>query len=202
MAGKERFVLGLDLDGVCVDFHGGLLDLVCDWKSLNQHPYCRSTIAKQNIEKHSWFASVDDHEMAEFEEFIRVAIDENQFYANLSPIGDAIDAVADLKQDYGINITVVTNRILSIGDKKNVLTETVDWLDSWGLDYDDVCFVDDKTSVYADLYIDDSPRALHRFNQTNQPVVVYDYPYNWSIPALMRAKNWHQAKEIIIGRVN
>ena len=104
------------MDGVCVDFHGGLLDLVCDWKSPNQHPYCRSTIAKQNIEKHSWFASVDDHEMAEFEEFIRVAIDENQFYANLSPIGDAIDAVADLKQDYGINITVVTNRILSIGD--------------------------------------------------------------------------------------
>ena len=67
------------------------------------------------------------------------------------------------------------------------------------MEYDDICFVGDKASVYADIYIDDSPSVLHQLSQTNRQVIAYDYPYNRSVLVEMRAKNWQQAEDMILG---
>ena len=109
-------------------------------------------------------------------------------FRTLDTIPGAVEAVRGL-HTAGDTIRVVTNRLGDLADPRVVVADTAEWLSTVGLPYHELCFVADKSSVAADVYIDDSPGVLGRLAAAGRPAIVYDHLYNRHSPGT-RARNW------------
>ncbi|MCC6579798.1 MAG: 5'-nucleotidase, partial [Phycisphaeraceae bacterium] len=55
----------------------------------------------------------------------------------------------------------------------------------------------DKTSVNADLYIDDSPANIQRFQEEQKNYIIYDNSTNRSCDG-PRARNWDEVYDMVM----
>ena len=183
----EGIVVGLDLDGVCADYVGAFARVAA--KALGVEP-------GDLPEKRSW--SWEDwgltHE--QWSGLHLEAVNVHRVFRDADLIAGADTAVRCLS-DAGASVRVITNRLCNRSDPVTVFSDTARWLDKHEIAYDELCFVNDKTTVAADIYIDDSPHVLERLAAAGCEAIVFDWPYNRDAPGL-RVRDWSEALALIM----
>ena len=83
-----------------------------------------------------------------------------------------------------------------------IIADSISWAQKHHFYFDDVFFVDDKSSlcqaIGIDVMIDDEPRQVESLLETNTKVVLPDQPWNRDVPDsdnLKRVFNWREALE-------
>lgn len=183
------FVLGLDLDGVCADYTGGLRRFLAD---------ARGVPASSLPDPVDWDWTRCGWGIASQEEYLELhaqAVAAGLF-RELRPLPGVADALWRLS-DAGIRIRVITHRLFVSGAHGASAADTVTWLDEHKIPYWDLCFMADKPQVGADLYLDDSPTNIAAFQLAALPALIFDQPYNRHVPG-PRVHDWAEAADAVL----
>ena len=178
--GHERFVLGVDLDGVVADFYAGLREIAAEWtgRPLSDLPI------EVTYDLKEW----DLKEFGGYEALHRFAIVERHLFEKLKPLAGA-PAVLRKLSARDIRIRVITHRLFIKWFHVEAVQQTTQWLEHHGIPYWDLCFVKDKTEVGADVYLEDSPANIESLRQSGNKVIVVTNSTNRHIPG-SRADTW------------
>jgi 5'(3')-deoxyribonucleotidase len=182
----ERFVLAVDLDGVCAAYTTSLRPYMAargraDAFSLGEP-------SDWNLVTAGWFAN-----QQEYLDTHRYAV-ERAFFRTMGEIDGMSDALWELS-DAEIHIRIVTHRFLTHGDQGRAADDTIAWLQTRRPDgrvrvpYRDLCFLGAKADAWADLHLDDAPHQIESLRGAGQQVLVFDQPYNRHLAA-PRATDW------------
>lgn len=180
----RRFVLAVDLDGVCADYQAALA------------AHLTATGRAPGAELTSW-SFVDAGWFRDEGEYLAVhrdAIGAGMF-ATMAEIDGASDALWELSDVHDVHIRVVTHRLIANGDHHLVVGDTLRWLNTPRADgrprvpFRDLCFLGSKSDAGADCHLDDAPHQLQALTAAGQQVVIFDQPYNRTL-AGRRARNW------------
>ncbi len=183
----DEFVLGVDLDGVCADYHLGFRDVVAAERGVDPLSLDRP----QRWGYQHW--GVDDEE---FVRLHRLAVVEKRMFRNL-PVMDGCPEALWRLSDMGIWIRIITHRLYVNWGHAITVSDTVNWLDEHRIPYRDICFLGDKPQVGADLYIDDAPHNVEALRRTGSTTIVFDQPYNQDL-AGPRASNWAELESLVV----
>ncbi len=183
----DEFVLGVDLDGVCADYHLGFRDVVAAERGVDPSSLDRP----QRWGYQHW--GVDDEE---FVRLHRLAVVEKRMFRNL-PVMDGCPEALWRLSDMGIWIRIITHRLYVNWGHAITVGDTVNWLDEHRIPYRDICFLGDKPQVGADLYIDDAPHNVEALRRTGGTAIVFDQPYNQDLGGL-RASNWTELESMVV----
>lgn len=133
---------------------------------------------------------------AKFKKYHGNAVD-NGLYANMETFEGVSEKLWMLKNDFGFDIHVITNRFVNPGAQNaKVITDTALWFDKHNIPYDDITFTRNKVNIMADVYIDDSRHNILPLRDAGRNTIVYDRSYNRELPGL-RARNWDEAFNLI-----
>ena len=181
------FVLGLDLDGVCVDYVSSLRRVVADRRGVP----AETLPFPQHWDFRDWgFVSGD------FIRYHRAAVEEERVFLRSAPIAGAVDAVRRLHSS-GVKIHIVTHRQGEGVDKDLVAQDTTTWLALNDLPHDRLHFVSNKSTIPADVYLEDAPHAIQQLRDSDRQVFVFDQPYNSEV-AGPRVRGWAEAERAIL----
>lgn len=168
-------VIGIDLDGILVDYEGAFRNFVAEWKG--QDPGSIPPASDWNFS--TW--PISSHQ--EFLDLHNMAVTYGLFFY-AEPIPGAVDAIKSLSKD-GYRIRIISHRFLPRSEKALVLEDTGKWLAKHEVYYDDLCFIEDKTSVNCDVLVDDAPH--HLSNHSVAVTLAYEYNKSVSCP---RFETW------------
>ena len=182
----NRFVLAVDLDGVCADYINSL------------RPYMAALGRTDAFYLHEpdnwdlvaagWFDTPDDYVRTH-----RYAV-ERALFRTMQELPGMSDALWRLS-DAEVHIRIVTHRFLSHGDQDRAAGDTIAWLQAKREDgrvrvpHRDLCFLGAKADASADLHLDDAPYQVESLRESGQDVLVFDQPYNKHL-AGPRAADW------------
>ena len=181
-----RLTLGLDLDGVCVDYLGALRAVVASHQGVDPAELPEPTLwnlVEWGLTRETFVTHHHD------------AVHNHRVFRNAKPIPGAMEAVRRLSNS-GVVIRVITHRCNDGVNKRLVIHDTMSWMSQHGLLCDEVCFVQDKTTVAADLYIDDAPHVIRPLMEAGAPLLIFDQPYNRDEPG-ERVHGWDEAEASI-----
>lgn len=184
-----NFTLGLDLDGVCGDYTGEFRHFVARY--LGVHP---DTLPPQR----AWDFVNAGWGIASGEDFLRLHGDavRDGLFRSMPPMPGVSAALWELS-DAGVDIRIITHRLVVKNLHGITAADTVTWLDRHHIPYRDLCFVARKSQVDADIYVDDAPHNVLALRAASCQVIVFDAPYNRDLPG-PRAADWDHAKELIL----
>lgn len=148
--------LGVDLDNVVFDFQGGWMELYRQWWGVSMFPHFDD-----------WDAFVDRTHFKKSAEFY-AWFDRAGGWASMPFIDGARGALLDLKRA-GHTIQFVSTR------PQEAYLPTVARLRDFGWV---VTFTPNKTSVRADVWLDDAPVTNGGVIQRGDRFVVFDQPWN------------------------
>lgn len=112
-------------------------------------------------------------------------------YQNMEPFPQASKHLWALNnEDY--HLRVITSRFVKHGQNYEVVSSTSKWLDMHNMPYRDLMFVHEKTEVYVDVLIDDSPYNIEAYQRTGRNIIIFDAPYNRHFEGT-RVNNWEEA---------
>lgn len=157
-------VIGIDLDGILVDYESAFRSFVEDWKWQEPGSIPRAS---------DWHFSnwpISNHE--EFLDLHNMAVTYGLFFY-ADPIPGAVEAINSLSRD-GYKIRIISHRFLPRTERSLVMEDTGKWLAKHKVCYDDVCFIEDKCSVSCDVLVDDAPHNL----RGHQVPLTLAYEYN------------------------
>jgi 5'(3')-deoxyribonucleotidase len=97
----------------------------------------------------------------------------------------------------GVRIRIITHRLFIKYFHQIAVSQTIQWLDQNDIPYWDLCFMQQKTAVGADLYIEDSPANIERLRAEGQKTIVFTNSTNEQLPGL-RANNWDEVLELVL----
>lgn len=180
----KKFILGVDLDGVCANYYSALRDMVAE-----KYGIPRNQI--ENIYPNPKYYNMKDWPGFE-ENFVKYhteAVMEGLFM-NMAPIEGASEVLWRLNEE-GHHIRIITSRFVKHGQNGKVISDTAYWLDKNDIPYRDIMFVRHKPDVYADVYIDDSPENLAALSTHGRQAIIFDAGYNKNLIG-RRAHNWEE----------
>jgi 5'-nucleotidase len=187
VATTDELVFGVDLDGVCGDYEGALRGSVA--RHLGVDPV---SLAPQTVMDgySQWGLDIE-----QFEQAHRRAVLEDRIFREMAPLPGVSRALWALS-DAGVRIRIITHRLLFNGTHEVSAADTAAWLDRHRIPYRDLCFLGDKPTVGADLYVDDSPTNLHALRAAGRHAIVFDQPYNRDL-AGPRATDWAEVHDLV-----
>lgn len=181
---RKDFTVGVDLDGVVANYEATLRLIFAEIldKDIAMFPPARTW----DVAQAGW--PVRDN--AHFLELHRQAVVEHGLFSRLAPIDGASEALWRMS-DAGVRIRIVTHRLIVNFAHAVTVSDTVNWLDNKRIPYRDLCFVQDKADIGADLYVDDSPGNIAALRQSRgeNSAMIYTQLYNLDVPGL-RAADW------------
>ena len=185
----ERFVLGVDLDGVCADFYSGLKPIAAEWLGVN---------IAELPDKVSWGLPEwgVDKAPGGYEALHRFAVTQRNLFKDLPPMPGAPQALRKLS-DADVRIRIITHRMFIKYFHRVAAQQTIEWLDSHDIPYWDLCFMKDKAAVGADLYIEDSPDNIEQLRADGNDTIVFSNSTNLHCPP-PRTENWEEVFEIVM----
>jgi 5'(3')-deoxyribonucleotidase len=145
----ERFVLGVDLDGVCADFYGGLREIAAEWlrvplESLTTEP--KYGLPEWKVpEAPGGYTALH-----------RFAVTQKNLFRDLKPLDGAPQVLRRLAHKERVRIRIITHRLFIPYFHAIAVQQTLEWLDRYDIPYWDLCLMKDKAAVGADLYLEDS----------------------------------------------
>ena len=189
---KKSFVFGVDLDGTCADFYGGLRPIAADWLGvgLDDLP-----------EEVSWGLpewGIDDAPGG-YQRLHRFAVTQRDLFRKLQPMPGAPMALRRLSEE-GVRIRIITHRLFIKYFHHIAVRQTIEWLDSNDIPYWDLCFMADKAAVGADLYIEDSPENVAKLRADGHPTIVFTNSTNRALEG-PKASDWDQVFELVMEEV-
>jgi len=186
---SRRFVFGVDLDGVCADFYAGLRPIAAEWLGVEV-----STLPKRV----SWGLPEWGVDTAPggYEALHKFAVTQRELFRRLPPMPGAPQALRKLSKE-DIRIRIITHRFFIKHFHQAAARQTIEWLDHHDIPYWDLCFMQEKSAVGADLYIEDSPANIARLRDEGQKTIVFTNSTNEGL-AGPRADTWEEVVELVL----
>lgn len=187
----QPFHLGLDLDGVVADYTAGFGAFVAEQAGMQVTELPPPTA--WNFHQAGWPILDSAHYLK-----LHAAAVNNAMFAEMPVIDGAVEAIQNLR-DAGVFIRIITHRLIPGTKPSMVIADTVDWLEHHGIEFDDICFLADKSALNCDLLIEDSPSNIAAYAEAGKRVLIYDQPYNQASIG-DRVRNWSGAEFFILAR--
>ena len=150
---NRRFVLGVDLDGVCADFYRGLRPIAAEWLGVDV-----STVP----ERVSWvYQSGNRQGPGGLRSTASFAVTQRDLFRILPPMAGAPAALRRLSSA-DVRIRIITHPFFIKVFHQVAARQQIEWLDYHDFPYWDLCFMQEKAAVGADLYIEDSPTNVEQ----------------------------------------
>jgi 5'(3')-deoxyribonucleotidase len=186
---ERSFVFGVDLDGVVADFYGGLRPIAAEWLgvSLESLPDRVSWGLKE------WGV---DEAPGGYEALHKFAVMQREFFLKLPPTPRAPQVLRRLSKA-GIRIRIITHRLFIKYFHQFAVSQTIQWLDHHDIPYWDLCFMQQKDAVGADLYIEDSPANIERLREQGLKTIVFTNSTNLDLPG-PRANTWDEVLDLVL----
>ncbi len=185
----RRFVFGVDLDGVCADFYRGLRPIAAEWLGVD---------VKSLPERVSWGLPEwgVDRAPGGYDALHRFAVTQRELFRVLPPMSGAPMALRQLSAAH-VRIRIISHRLLIKYFHQMAAQQTIEWLDKHDIPYWDLCLMQEKAAVGADLYIEDSPDNIRRLRSEKRKTIIFTNSTNEELPGL-RANNWQEVVEIVL----
>lgn len=185
---KRKFVFGVDLDGTCADFYGGLRPIAAEWlgvsiDSLPEH--VSWTLPEWGVDKAP----------GGYEALHKFAVTQRNLFRNLKPMAGAPQVLRALSK-LDVRIRIITHRLFIKYFHLTAVQQTVEWLETHDIPYWDLCFMSDKAAVGADLYIEDSPDNVERLRADGHSTIVFSNTTNRRL-AGPRADTWAEVEALV-----
>lgn len=188
MTVNRRFVFGVDLDGVCADFYRGLRPIAAEWLGVDV-----STLP----ERVSWGLPEwgIDKAPGGYEALHRFAVTQRDLFRVLPPMAGAPGALRRLSAADAHRI--ITHRFFIKFFHQVAARQTIEWLDHHDIPYWDLCFMQEKAAVGADLYLEDAPRNVEQLRAEGLHMIVFTNSTNEHLPG-PRADTWLQVVDLVL----
>jgi 5'(3')-deoxyribonucleotidase len=189
MPGDRRFVFGVDLDGVCADFYGGLKPVAAEWLGVDI-----ATLP----DRVSWTLPEwgVDRAPGGYDALHRFAVTQRELFRRLPPMPGAPQALRILSGK-DVRIRIITHRLFIKYFHQVAVRQTIEWLDFHDIPYWDLCFMREKAAVGADLYIEDSPENVARLRAQGLKTIVFSNSTNEHLPG-PRARSWDEVVGLVL----
>ena len=185
---QSRFVLGVDLDGVCADFYKGLRPIAAEWLGV---PF-ESLPMEVSHGLREWGI---DSAPGGYEALHRFAVTQRNLFRELEPVDRAAATLRRISAR-DVRIRIITNRLFIKYFHQQAVRQTIEWLDHYDIPYWDLCFMRDKAAVGADLYIEDSPDNIEQLRGDGYPTLVFSNSTNRNLPP-PRADSWADVEQFV-----
>jgi len=186
---QSRFVLGVDLDGVCADFYRGLRPIAAEWLGVP----LSSLSDEVSYGLKEWGI---DQAPGGYAALHRFAITQRNLFRELQPMARAPVTLRRLS-NRDVRIRIITNRLFIKYFHQQAVRQTIEWLDHYDIPYWDLCFMRDKAAVGADLYVEDAPDNVGRLRGDGYPTIVFSNSTNRHMPG-PRAEAWEDVERLAI----
>jgi 5'(3')-deoxyribonucleotidase len=180
-------IIGVDLDGVCADFYGRLREIAAEW--------FECTIADLPAEVSYGLKEWGITSEEQYQSLHRFAVTQRNLFETCPMIAGARKYLR-LLSDEGARIRIITHRLFIHYFHRAAVSQTIDWLDTNGIPYWDLCFMKAKEQVGADIYIEDNPGNIERLRERGLTTICFANSTNTQIAA-PRAKTWHDVYDLI-----
>jgi hypothetical protein len=189
MTVKRRFVFGVDLDGCAADFYRGLRPIAAEWLGVDL-----STLPQRV----SWGLpewSIDKAPGG-YEALHRFAVTQRDLFRVLPPMAGAPGALRRLSAA-DVRIRIITHRFFIKFFHQVAARQTIEWLDHHDIPYWDLCFMQEKAAVGADLYLEDAPRNVEQLRAEGLKTIVFTNSTNEHLPG-PRADTWPEVVDLVL----
>lgn len=185
-----EFVFGVDLDGVVADFIQGLKPIAAEWLGV--------PVASLTDEVSYGFKEWNIGDADAYNDLHRFALKERALFASLPLIEGAAPALRRISAR-GVRIRIITHRLYIQWFHRQAVVQTVEWLEKHGIPYWDLCFMAAKSSVDADLYVEDSPANICALRDVGKEVIVFRNSTNREVAA-PGASDWLEVERWVLGK--
>lgn len=182
----NRFVLGVDLDGVVADFYGFMRNVAAEWLGVPV-----DTLTPEVTYGLSEWGITSE----QYPDMHRFAVTQRGLFRKMQVIEGAAPGLRRLS-DADIHIRIITHRLFIAHFHREAVQQTVDWLDNYGIPYRDLCFTGEKVAVGADLYIEDTPGNVEVLRAV-APTIVFTNSTNRDLPG-PRANDWAEVERLVL----
>lgn len=184
----KRFIFGVDLDGVCADFYGKMREIAAEWLGVpleSLTPDVSYGLPEWNLENLGGYTNLH-----------RFAVTQRNLFKDLEPINNAPQVLRKLSNN-NIRIRIITHRLFIKYFHQKAIQQTIEWLDYYDIPYWDLCLMQDKGAVGADIYIDDSPGNVIKLRESGHNTIVFTNSTNREI-CPPRADNWDDVERLVL----
>jgi beta-phosphoglucomutase-like phosphatase (HAD superfamily) len=159
----KEFVFGVDLDGVVANFISGIKPIAAEWLG----------VAPETLtdEVSYGFGEWKLGGKRGYEDLHRFALKEKRLFETLPVIDGAAASLRRLSRQ-GVRIRIITHRLYIPWFHRQAVNQTVEWLEKNGIPYWDLCFMAAKSSVDANVYVEDSPGNIDLLRTAGKKVIV------------------------------
>jgi 5'(3')-deoxyribonucleotidase len=185
--GDVRFVFGVDLDGVCFDFYGSIREHAARWMG--------RPIDELTPDFKYGFEDWGIADYGGYPELHKYLLD-HRYFAETPPLANVPQVLRRLS-DAEIHIRIITHRLFISGAHEQAVAQTVEWLDTFEIPYRDLCFVEDKPAVGADLYIEDTDRNIIALRAAGNPTIAFGNVTNVGFPGV-RLDDWLEVEAVVM----
>jgi 5'(3')-deoxyribonucleotidase len=190
--GRREFVFGVDLDGVCADFYGGLRPIAARWLG----------VALDSLPQEISWGLPEwgvDRAPGGYLALHRFAVTQCELFRHLEPVPGAAQVLRRLSE-HDVRSRIITHRLYIKFFHQRAIERTIEWLDRHDIPYWDLCFMRDKAAVGADLYIDDSSDNVQKLREQKLDAIVFTNSTNRRV-AGPRADTWPEVEEIVLSKM-
>ena len=187
-------IIGVDIDNCSAKYTLGLSDDIA------------RQLGVTDIEAHRLaYGPPVDYSMSNWPNFpdaffnFHVKAVDNDLYQNLEPMERVSEILWKLSNE-GHHIRIITSRFVGHNRHAKVVADTGIWLDKNNIPYRDIMFIANKTDIFADIYVDDSPTNIEAIRGVGRECIAFTAPYNLNFDGL-RAENWEDVYNIIQEKV-
>ncbi|MCZ6863760.1 MAG: 5'-nucleotidase [Alphaproteobacteria bacterium] len=183
----EQIVLGVDLDGVCADFYGGIREVAAEWF---ERPLDDLT---EDVSYGLLEWGIEDP--AQYESLHRFAVTARDLFRTIPMIPGARKVLRRLSHEK-YRIRIITHRLFIQYFHAMAVQQTIEWLDHHGIPYWDLCFMKEKDQVGANIYIEDSPKNVEQLRKRGYYAICFANSTNTEISD-PRARDWEEVYKLI-----
>jgi 5'(3')-deoxyribonucleotidase len=187
MPEKPKIVIGVDLDGVCADFYRRMREIAAEWfeKSIDELP----------VDVSYGLGEWGVLDRNQYESLHRFAVTQRELFSSMDMVPGARKYLRRLSDD-GYRIRIITHRLFIHYFHASAVQQTVEWLDSRGIPYWDLCFMKEKEQVGADIYIEDTPANVLQLREKGLCTICFANSTNPHIEA-PRASSWEEVYAMV-----
>lgn len=181
--------IGVDLDGVVYNFGDALREFVYRYENVE-----RGTLPNPT----SWeFYEVDwGWDLDKFMYYFTKGVDAGFIFVYGGAEAGAAKNIARLRDD-GHSIHIITHR--SVGTHS--VSNTGVWLKRAGIEYDELCFSKDKTTIPTDIFIEDNVENFLALEAVGTRAFIMDRLWNRHLDTSHRVSSWDEFYERVQAHV-
>ncbi len=186
---NHPYIFGVDLDGVCADFYEGIRPIAAEWMGVEEKLLVRNV----SYGLPEWGIPEAPGAYLDFHKF---AVTQRQLFSRLEVMPGCPQVLRKLSKEK-VRIRIITHRLFIKYFHKQAVSQTIDWLETHGIPYWDLCFMQHKTDVGAHIYIEDSEKNIKEYERAGKKVIIFSNSTNMHIEGL-RVHKWEDVYQIVM----